>query len=380
MHCRDTPQPHRARFRACFPLAILFTAAVAAISIVPQFVPVKPAYSDSYWFGYSNRTGIAIFLLYLLLVGWFARTWKVVFCPPAKNPRLPKRLVTGWMLVFAAGCALMFLLVHGFEGFGESRYFIERIQRIAEGQKPHKDFEFAYGPLLLYAPRLLMFIGLTAEQSYHIFLALADMCGVWMLSRSLEVLDYPTQQLRSIFNLICLFALPAVLCTGVNYSLFRFIPPVFLALILHRIWSRGSNQQPLAVLLTVPFTAGLLTISPEIALAFAAGSMAYFGLFLSWNARTAAVYSTAAVLQILTVWVADKLLVFWTLKAIGSGAYNFPIVPGPHVLLYFLACTTIALFVGARLRAGSRGVACCLSSLFRPVTLLPRWDAATPDT
>src|SRR5689334_16185974 len=110
MHRRDTPPSFEApSFRVSRSLALLFGIALAAISVLPQFLPVKPTYSDSYWFGYNNRVGVVIFLLYLLLVGLFARTGGFVFAAPARNTHLPKRLCLAWMFVFAAGCGLMFL-------------------------------------------------------------------------------------------------------------------------------------------------------------------------------------------------------------------------------------------------------------------------------
>jgi hypothetical protein len=335
---------------------IFAASALTAIFVVPQFVPVTPSISPSYIFGYSNHTGVLLLLGFLVLAGVFSSGLQVEFQRAASPTRIPKQILWIWMAVFAVAGTAMCFLVRGLHGFEESAYLIDRIKMLAMGERPFKDFEFAYGVLFLYCPRAMMALNLTAVQSYFVFWLLCLLAGVWLLYQTLNMLDYPTQRTVEIFHLFCLFSLTAVVCTGVNYTFLRFLPAPYFALLIQRIDRRkGSHNRTLAMLASVVFTAVLLVISPEIALAYSVGSACYFLFFGRRDKRSIAEYFSLLILDAALLLTWGRLGAFATLKAFGSGGFNLPIVPGPHILSFLFVCGLVSFFVASRLRGGSRG-------------------------
>ena len=248
------------------------------------------------------------------------------------------------------------MLVHGLQGFGESQYLIDRVKMVAEGGRPYKDFEFVYGASFLYGPRLLMTLHLGADQSYFIFWLIWLLVGIWMLAKILDMLDYPSACKTDIFNLFCLFQLPALLCTGLNYSFLRYLPAPYFGLLVQRIDARGGHRhRAIAMLVAVAFTAVLLMDSPEMALAYGIGTLGYFAVFGRWDGRSAAAYATLAIGEIVVLLGANRMDVFATMKAFSGGAYNSPIIPAGHILFFFFMCGLVSIFVAARFRAKSRG-------------------------
>jgi hypothetical protein len=248
------------------------------------------------------------------------------------------------------------ICVRGMQGYAESKYFIDRVKMLAQGGRIYQDFEFAYGALFLYGPRILMGFRLSVELSYFLFWLLCLAGGVWILALTLNMLDYPSERKVEIFHLLCLFSLPVLVTTGLNYTLLRFIPASYFGLLVQRMDGRGGRRhRTLAMLLSVGFMAVLLTISPEMALAYGAGTLGYFAVFGEWDWRSAAAYTGLLAADAVVVLGANRLNVFATLKAFSSGGYNFPILPAGHILFFFFACSLVAIFVAARLREGSRG-------------------------
>ena len=243
------------------------------------------------------------------------------------------------MAAFAAAGIAMCFLTRGLHGFDESRYLIDRVKQLALGKTPFRDFEFAYGALFLYGPRLLMLLHLTAEQSYFAFWLLCLLGGVWLLHQTLEMLDYPSQHKVGIFHFFCLFGLIAVFCTGLNYTLWRFLPASYFGLLVQREDGlSGRRHRVMAMLMSVGFTAAVLMISPEMGLAYAAGSVGYFAVFGRWDKRSVAEYFGFLTLEVALLLIEDRIGALATLKAFSSGAFNFPIVPAGHILFLFFAC------------------------------------------
>jgi hypothetical protein len=330
--------------------ATLVCVALAAIFLIPKLFLTAPSISASYAFGYNNRVGTLVLLAVLLLGTFLFRT---DFVMPSRDSVIPKSLIRRWMMIFAVGWAAMTAFDHGFGGFGESAYLIDRLNLVAKGAVPYRDFEFAYGPALLYLPRIFMLFHLSAEHSYAIFWLLTLLTGVWLLSQTLTMIRFPSAHKADIFKLLCTFALISVLTTGTNYTFFRFMPGPYLALIVDRSYGTGSGRSRVA-----PFTAILLAtmilmlISPEISLAFVMGCVAYCVLLeADWSIGIASQYVGLLASLAVVFYFANRLGMFYTLKMFSGGAYNFPILPAGHLLLFFFMCMLVALYVAEALRA-----------------------------
>jgi hypothetical protein len=336
-------------------------AALVGIFYIPLFFPVAPSISASYFVGYNNRAGVLLLLFFLVLGGYFCGFIEFRSSDASSSERVPRGKVWLWVGIFSVGWAFVYLLGRGLQGFGESIYLIDRLKMLAEGGTPYKDFEFAYGPIFLYGPRVFMLLHLSAEDSYYVFWLLTLLVGVWMLAEVIGLLDYPGARKSEAFSLLCLSALPAVLSAGVNYTFFRFLPAAYLGLLVQRTDARGQGRHGArAMLMAVGSTVIILLISAEVALSFTAGVIGYFtlfgfrrGLFKGW--RYWARYTLFVFAEVGILWEAGRLELFKTLKAFGGGAYNHPIVPGGHILIFFFCCGVVTLYAANRLRAGARG-------------------------
>src|ERR1035438_9166862 len=61
-------------------------------------------------------------------------------------------------------------------------YFVNRLFCLQDGLKPHQDFEFAYGPLMLYIPAILRrWTGLSVNAAYLLALWLFAWGGLLMV-------------------------------------------------------------------------------------------------------------------------------------------------------------------------------------------------------
>ena len=335
--------------------------ALTGVFYLPQLLPVAPSISDSYFVGYSNRAGVLVLLFFLVLGGYFCRFIEFRSHDASFSERVPREKVWLWVGIFSAGWAFVYFLARGLQGFAESIYLIDRLKMLTEGGTPYKDFEYAYGAIFLYGPRALMLLHLSAEDSYYVFWLLTLLVGVWMLAEVIGLLEYPGARKSEAFSLLCLSALPAVLSAGVNYTLFRFLPAAYLGLLVQRTDARGQERHgATAMLMAVGSTVIILLVSAEVALAFTAGVIGYFTLFgfrrgLSKGWRYWTIYTLFVFAEVGVLWEAGRLELFKTLKAFGGGAYNYPIVPGGHILFFFFCCGLVTIYAANRLRAGARG-------------------------
>lgn len=335
--------------------------ALVSIFYLPQLLPVAPSISDSYFLGYSNRAGVVLLLFFLVLGGYFCRFIEFRSHDASLGERVSREKVWLWLGLFCAGWAFVYFLARGLQGFAESVYLIDRLKMLTEGGTPYNDFEYAYGPIFLYGPRALMLLHLSAEDSYYVFWLLTLLAGVWMLAEVINLLEYPGARKSDAFSLLCLSAFPAVLSAGVNYTFFRFLPAAYLGLLVQRTDARREERLgATAMLMAVGSTVIILLVSAEVALAFTAGVIGYFTLFgfrrglsKGWGYWTR--YALFVFAEVAVLWEAGRLELFKTLKAFGGGAYNFPIVPAGHILVFLFCCGFVTLYAANRLRAGARG-------------------------
>jgi hypothetical protein len=110
-----------------------------------------------------------------------------------------------------------------------------------------------------------------------------------MLSRVIDIVDYPSRHRNGIFILLYIFMAPAAITTGVNYTGCRFLAaPLFSLLVFRRVQSGSLRDQIKGSLQAVLFTFLLLVISPEAGVAFSIGfgqiELEYLHIWLcSWH-------------------------------------------------------------------------------------------------
>lgn len=320
-------------------LALFGVAALLVVATAPYFVPMRPAVSDSYIFGYNNRAGILLFLLFAVVGALWVRN-KNLPDPNAAPKAMPYWLMWFGLVISAAMCWGMYRLTAQLNGFAESTYFIQRLNLLAAGRVPYRDFEFAYGAALLYVPLWIshaFHLSLTA--AFYLFWSLCVALGVVTLFESIRLAGDPRHDRAGLFLLLLIISLFGILSTGPNYMELRFVLPLYFAALIFRLRRRESGSW-LSFSATLLGAATLLLISPEMAVAFAIGSLLYFALNLSWSDKPA-VFSLGALLCALAaLFVAANCLgVFATMRAFSAGGNNFPIYIAPYIALFFaLVC------------------------------------------
>ncbi len=335
---QDFPRP------AGWVLAAVCAGTLALLLWLPYRISVVPSFSDSYLFGFNNHAALVIILAFAAATSVCTHNWTWPRAGDSPDDCLSRKSLSWALTLTILVSGVLAFAASKLDGIEESIYLIDRLKLVLAGHTPGVDFEFAYGALLLYGPALLAHVlRLSASEAYFLFWMLTNVLGVVLLYWSLQWVDVPFRLRPAAFLFFFTFAFTAMLCTGTNYSLFRFVTPLFLALCIYRVLCRTASpwSAPLGVLLILPCYAALLTISPELALAFAFGMCLYVLLFLDLRVRRTLLcfLGLLPALSVVT-WIAARLQVFATLNAFRTGGFNFPIPPAPHILLFL---TTLAL-------------------------------------
>lgn len=137
---------------------------------------------------------------------------------------------------------------------------------------------------------------------------------------------------------------------GTHYTLLRYTCPLFFILTTHRIFEGGGARSRVnAASLAVVFTAILLLISPETAIAFAFACAVIFLLSTpSLSSSALATFAGFLLTVCVVFWAALKCHVLDTVKASGGGADSFPVAFAPHILLFFASLFVCACYTFRR--------------------------------
>ena len=290
---------------------------------------MQPVVSDSYLFGYNNRAGII--LIYL-----FAALASLLISPDyfsyGDGDECWKAKSRGWYVVTLLCCLFMFVFTAYLDGFGESNIFIYRVKLVLAGAHPYQDFEFAYGPGLLYIPAFLArFLHLDAVDAYYLFWTGSALVGIGALRGFLGYLDFPSRGKQRVFNLFCGVAAVSLLSTGLNYTLLRFAVPLYLLGALH--YQIEIRRRSLMFLLAPLLVAVTLAISPEIAIVTGIVLIGY-AILRMFARRGSLLHHALGCLGVVAVlWIARLLHFFEAVKTFSSGGNNLPIVPAIHIAI-----------------------------------------------
>jgi hypothetical protein len=309
-----------------------------AISFIPKFIPSAQTASDSYLFGYNNRAGIVLLLCSVAIGVLWTRGLKLQFLPRSQSAPVPVGTLAFSLFTIMCGCVIMYLFAGRYGGFGESFYVIDRAWLLADGKAPYRDFEFAYGPAMLYGPVIFhSILSIDLPKAYYLFWAASYLFGTFLLFKTVNMIDYPSARKQEIYLLLFLPGIFPIVRMGTNYTFLRFVCPLFFVLVIQKWFRDSTNRWSIGtVLASAVFTAILLSISAETAIAFA---FACIWICLFSGAESGRVRGAKASAQLaafaLPFWTAKELHILDTLLADGSGAISFPILMAPHILLFF---------------------------------------------
>ncbi|AMO24427.1 hypothetical protein GCM10027034_13090 [Ramlibacter solisilvae] len=333
---------HPATARAEAARLLLCFAGLATLTLaLPWFVPVQPARSTSYMQGFSNPA-----LWVLVVVALIAPTYRLFrAAPPGSDPSgacvLPGPEAQARLRSWAWAACLVFgsyflAVSHNLSAYMDAEYLLLRMQLVEAGKVPYRDFEYAYGPLLLYAPVALHQLGIPASPSHALLVALQMALGYFALHWILRRLLAPTPA-GWLFSCVVLATVPGLLLGTSTYTYLRFAAPAALACF---VLLRTEGQRALAAsALTGPLFIATWSISPEVAIA---AGFAYAVMSAVSSQRLLA--SSALSALSLAVCVAVIPLVtdsYLTLLEFGGGGNNIPAYPGLHIV-FFLFCIFLA--------------------------------------
>ena len=338
---------------------VVLSILAAGVFVLPWYIPhPEPVRGESYAFGYFNL--VALCGICLAMAAEFFRlrrvpgadgalVWLNTDAAPAldQEARLQRILLWGFSLamsLFVLGWS--WLLVDPY--WGESGYFLSRIDYVSLGFQPYRDFLYNYGPLLLQLPVWINHLSLGTvgiEASYALTLALGYVAGVAALYVFLRALRLPAgaRVWVLLLQLLC-WCTPTM---GLQGILLRFtIVPCAMVLVHHGLQRlAGTRRAAAGILLAAAAPLAAFAVSPEMGMSAAAGLLAYaVVLFLSrrWRDGVGMVLGLAGY-GLLTRWLFGGY--FQSMVGFGSGAFNFPIYPTLHTLLFLAACLFIFPFL-----------------------------------
>jgi hypothetical protein len=326
----------------------LLTPSVIALSLVlifwlPWHIPIQRSVSSSYLFGYSNKAFVGLLLLFVALLA-MTRHSHIVDLPRIDSPPIQRTTLACLLAIVALICSAMYVLTKGLGGYDESRYLIDRIGLLAEGQTPYRSFEFAYGPLFLYGPlAIARMFHVAIETGYYVFWFSSTILGYYLLYKTINQLDFPCSHKRTIFLAFSGGMMPAILNTGINYTLLRFVLPAYFSLLIYRHFKADDRYGYIQSLLLLVLTVVVIgSLSPEIAIAYGIGALGFMAIYgrLTMPLRFLAYGATAALLSFLA-YSCNRLGLFDTLKDFAGGGANFPVIPALHIL-FLVFCTLVS--------------------------------------
>lgn len=311
---------------------LLLALIAAAVLVLPYFVRVEPAVSLSYVTGFSNRTAVVLFMLGAGLFAYLTRG-KVAEVEENNSALSRGSLYIGVAAILLV-CFVQWYVISLKRPDWDGRYFVERQQLLAAGLHPYTQFEFAYGPLLLY-PNLWLtrLLHISPVSGYYTMWAAQWVLGTLMIWSLVRSMDFPVRIRSVAFYFLVAIQLCTTVTCGENYTPFRMYFAAFAIWAAHWTWKRTGNvwwfsaSAVLAVWLA-------MACSAEQALGIATGLGGYFLLLAYWR-KTLANWSALALFafgSFTAFFVAAHLGLLVTLQAFAHGGYLFPLLFSPAVL------------------------------------------------
>src|SRR5579862_154753 len=328
---------------------------VGLIFILPWFVPQSgPIVSDSYTFGFSNAAAdLGVLAMLAALFFWRYKDggcanqqeafFDLLAAPP--RPKTNHRLfwpATFAVTLFAAATAGGWWWYLPKAYFGESAYFLTRLDRMLMGEAPYGDFDFGYGPWMLDAPFYLHKLGagrLGIDTSYILCLLVFFVLGMLALADVVRSLAL-SEKLKAL--LILAFGVAgANISLGILYTPLRYILPLWAVIVHQRQVRRDIAEgdtlslSQIALAFALPFAGFCICPDTGVVTLFAMVAGCLWFWRTSWRApMLGALAAAASAGMVAHLYGPDYFRMF---LLFGGGAYNFPIVPAPYILV-FLGC------------------------------------------
>jgi hypothetical protein len=318
-------------------IALLFAAAFS----LPYLFPVSPSISRSYVAGFSNQAAVLILLFGIALFAFF--THGEIAKPGERDSRLPVSMLLASLGLTLSVCLLRLYVSRDGSLGGETYYFVNRQQMLAAGLAPYRQFEFVYGPLLLYPSFWFTKIfHLTALHGYIAVWCLGWLIGVAMIWMVVRAIDIPIPPRSLLFGFLVLAQLVWTNYGGLNYTPLRAYAAAFCIVVIHTLWTRSKSPW-LMSLSSVAAVALTIMCSTEQAVGVTVGLLAYmFLLALSRDLKFPWPALAVSICGVLTCFaVASRAGLLITTRSFASGGYSYPLLPS------FSICIGLFAYVAA---------------------------------
>ncbi len=331
---------------------LIFTAIVfLSVFLLPFYIPRKvPAVSASYDYQFNNIISVIALCLSLLIgsIFFYKHYDKEIHLLQVEklfvtNIETQLSIKNAFILFFIHSFAILCLyLLNANYGYAEGNYFLLRIDRLSLGQEPYKDFEYAYGILLIYLPKIItdLFHFPTSVAGYYISLIFLNTIGIYFLYYVLNSFNVDKTKKRIIFFSIGLACIPLTL--GMNYILIRFITPIaclfFLSRIIKKLENASLKNCIFIALAAVAVSLLNFIISIEVGLAVLLSILGYLFFSIVLNKKT---------FHIITLLVCGILIALILLfpgrsfglmiKVFAAGGNNWVVIPSPSIVLFIVS-------------------------------------------
>ncbi len=329
--------------RSAVSIVAVLALGFLAIYSVPFYVPVHDGLSFSYLFGFSNRTAIALLVVFILGFALWTRGLGLSLPDPSTETpdsfRLAGRIAVACSV---AGALVVWLCAALLAPLAEAQYFLDRFETYRMGGQLYRTFEFDYGPLMFYPPIwIARALHISLGNGHYIAWTLQCALGTWVLWKTVAVAARGTRHGRTIFLLFWAFFFAALIDSGPNYTPLRFCGTLLFALGTHQLYSRGASFTATFGLASVG-AAAMLFYSPEQGVALTIGTVLFF-LICARPGRPGTLAGLAAFVLVMAAifCIGFRLGLLNNLRTVGGGALNFPLLFSFQTLV-LLSLETVA--------------------------------------
>jgi hypothetical protein len=336
--------------------ALLGLAAYGIFEWPYKFPQAEPVWSESYAMGFNNRVSLLATLAALsglclahllfsktaLAPGTLVRTFAEA--PAAGAARMSKVPLVTFITIYAVLTLILYWLIP-LDTYGEGRYFLRRAELVGRyGLHAYRDFEFTYGPALVYVPALFYWIvghlGGSLELSYALSYIALCAAGLWALFYFVDHLNVEVPYRVFLFSLMALVFYNVTM--GAQYTALRYVMPYALILVLHEYL--GSRKGPRdrrfwiqSALIVIGLPLAVFSVSPEVGLVYFLAQTLYVG-YLAWTSdRRFLLLAGAGLLSLPACILFFTYEYFASILFFTAGASIFPVVPAGFVVLYLLS-------------------------------------------
>jgi hypothetical protein len=357
----DAPPQRRPLRKAGFLLMV-----AAAVFALPYAVPVTPTISLSYIAGYNNKAAVVLLVVGIALFAWYTRG--ELARTEQEDAPLGVWSLVAWVVIAVLLCTLRAHLSLHKPPANESIYNLNRQQMLAAGLTPYRQFEYAYGLLLLYPGFWIATLAhVSAQAGYYASWIFQWVVGIVLLWWLVRRLDLPLRYRVFGFSALMAIQLDSIPNEGPNYTPLRSYAAAVLVFAVYRV-ARSQPRLWVTAVAGIAAVALGLACSPEQGFGVAAGVGAYLLLMAlrpqwevgpaiadadgktakaRWLALCGFALGTAMILAL-----SNAAGMFATLRNFSSGGSSFPILPSPMTcaILFLYAVAGCTLYRELRLR------------------------------